>query len=199
MCGKQRTCRIAILYVWQGKGLRADFAYVWQGKELAGKSGEWRVTSGERKHRSPPTPPSSSDKYQNKGVVGKEIRKNMKIKERQNVTRRRMCIGANRVASRSGGDGRPASRRDFFLGLCPIWLAVGSPRRGVRACEPQGRLVHGLRYGREYARTTGRGDGLGAGGRPSLPETKIQNLMLYRTKHSARGYCPDFSTLWAML
>src|ERR1700737_1892815 len=47
MCGKQRTCRRAILYVWQGKGLRADFAYVWQGKELVpSESRIWTICVG---------------------------------------------------------------------------------------------------------------------------------------------------------
>src|SRR5712671_3264188 len=37
MCGRERTCRWANSYVWQGKGLRAHFWYVWQRKELAEK------------------------------------------------------------------------------------------------------------------------------------------------------------------
>ena len=35
MCGKKRTYRPAILEVWQGKVLRANFPDVWQMKELA--------------------------------------------------------------------------------------------------------------------------------------------------------------------
>jgi hypothetical protein len=34
MCGKQRTCKAAILDVWQMLGLRTHFSYVWQGKGL---------------------------------------------------------------------------------------------------------------------------------------------------------------------
>src|ERR1700745_2373993 len=31
MCGRERTCGRAILYLWQPKELRARFLYVWQG------------------------------------------------------------------------------------------------------------------------------------------------------------------------
>jgi hypothetical protein len=55
MCGKQRTCRRAILDVWQGKELREDFSDVWQGKELGRESGEWRVT-GDKKREENPAP-----------------------------------------------------------------------------------------------------------------------------------------------
>jgi len=34
MCGRERTCRRANLYVWQRKELPVNFADVWQGKEL---------------------------------------------------------------------------------------------------------------------------------------------------------------------
>jgi hypothetical protein len=34
MCGREKTCGRAILYVWQQKELLAHFAYVWQRKNL---------------------------------------------------------------------------------------------------------------------------------------------------------------------
>src|SRR5882757_9732342 len=37
MCGRERTCRWANSYVWQGQGLRAHFWYVWQRKGLTEK------------------------------------------------------------------------------------------------------------------------------------------------------------------
>jgi len=45
MCGRERTCRRANLYVWQRKELRVDFADVWQGKEL-GSGGFENVNFG---------------------------------------------------------------------------------------------------------------------------------------------------------
>src|ERR1700687_4215327 len=48
MCGKQRALSLAILDVWQRKGLRADFSDVWQGREFedvkgSGAEADWGV------------------------------------------------------------------------------------------------------------------------------------------------------------
>ncbi len=46
------------------------------------EAGGW--TDEERNHRSRVHPPGNLDRYQNKGVAGKAIRKNMKTKGEQN-------------------------------------------------------------------------------------------------------------------
>ena len=81
MCGSERTCRRAILYVWQGKGLQAHFSYVWQRKEL--RRNPWKGAAFER--RDTPHPGGNSDGYQTKGVAEKGIRKTMKTKSRKTV------------------------------------------------------------------------------------------------------------------
>jgi hypothetical protein len=47
MCGRERTCGRAFLYVWQRKDLEADFLYVWYPKELMGSADR----KGERRRR----------------------------------------------------------------------------------------------------------------------------------------------------
>jgi hypothetical protein len=45
MCGRERTCRRANSYVWQGKELRVNFTDVWQAKEL-GSGGSENINFG---------------------------------------------------------------------------------------------------------------------------------------------------------
>jgi hypothetical protein len=63
--------------------------------------------------------------------------------------------------------------RGFFPLCARISLVVGVASKPGERGEQQQRLVHGLRYGMGYARTTGRGDGLGADGRILKDRQKI--------------------------
>src|SRR6266446_910716 len=66
-----------------------------------------------------PTPPGNADGYQNKGLAGKAIRKNMKTKgrPRESVVSSGQC-----VKSRSSADGCPA--RVFAVGFGGTWEMV---------------------------------------------------------------------------
>src|SRR5258708_39592060 len=113
MGGRERSCRRGVLYVWQGKRLRARFCYVWQGKELRGNRRTEEGLSG----RVPPHPGGNSDYHQRKGVAGKAIRKVMKTKGRQTVNtdwgavqRGGKTVGGRWRWSRDGNEARFGTR-----------------------------------------------------------------------------------------
>src|SRR5258708_27999668 len=113
MGGRERSCRRGVLYVWQGKRLRARFCYVWQGKELRGNRRTEEGLSG----RVPPHPGGNSDYHQSKGVAGKAIRKTMKTKGRQTVNADWGAIRRGEAKrSAGGGAGRGTGTR-FGSGL----------------------------------------------------------------------------------